>query len=57
MYVLPVGKSGKDRWQRVALYVGCVGEPAEHVVDPPAQHQVPPRHAALPLLTLLPGLP
>ena len=33
------------------------GDPAEHELDPPAEHQVPPRHPALPLLALLPGLP
>ena len=32
------------------------GDPAEHELDPPAEHQVPPRHPALPLLPLLPGL-
>ena len=33
------------------------GEPAVDVVDPAAEHQVPRRHAALPLLPLLPRLP
>ena len=33
------------------------GEPAVDVVDPSAEHQVPRRHAALPLLPLLPRLP
>ena len=32
------------------------GDPAEHELDPPAEHQVPPGHPALPLLPLLPGL-
>ena len=33
------------------------GDAAEHELDPAAQHQVSPGHAALPLLSLLPGLP
>ena len=32
------------------------GVSAEHVLDPAAQHQVPPGHPTLPLLPLLPGL-
>ena len=35
----------------------AAGEPAVDVVDPSAEHQVPRRHAALPLLPLLPRLP
>ena len=32
------------------------GISAEHVLDPSAQHQVPPGHPTLPLLSFLPGL-
>ena len=53
-----LGQSWRRKFiETLSSVVVSIGEPAEHVLDPAAQHQVPPRHPALPLLPLLARLP